>query len=191
MRAQPYKIERIDQILALSAPTRQEIVDALEVTGPASVAEIGNRLGRAPDSLYHHLRVLVRVDLVVEVEKRGPGHGSKAIYDLPGRPMYIAYNLEDEDVAGGIAEVVASMLRITERDFRAALRTDNVVCDGPNRNIRGTRMKGRLDDAQIKELNSHIEAIRRIFSSPKGGRSRVHAMTLVLAPSQFPANEAS
>jgi len=189
-RAKPYRIERLDQILSLSAPARQEIIDALHVTGPASVAGIGSHLGRAADSLYHHIRILLRVGLVVEVEKRRPGLSDKAIYDIPGKPMHIAYNFHDEDISNGIAEVTASMLRITERDFRGAIQSGGVVGDGPNRNIRGARMKGRLDAVQVKELNRHIEEIRRIFSSPKAGNlARVHTLTLVLSPSESPADE--
>lgn len=184
-RTKPYNIKRLDQIISLATPARQEIIDALEVTGPTSVAEIAAHLGRAADSLYHHIRILQRVGLIVTTEKRLAGVSNKAIYDVPGRPMQITYDLDDQKIVGGIAEVTAAMLRITEKDFRRAVTSSDVTGNGPYRNIRSSRMKGWLDAAQIKELNGHIEAIKKIFASPKNGRrARVHTLTLVLNPSE-------
>ncbi len=44
------------RIRALASPARLEIIEALQIGGPATVAEIASRLARQPDSLYHHLR---------------------------------------------------------------------------------------------------------------------------------------
>jgi hypothetical protein len=42
-------ISQVRQVRALAAPTRQEILDTLELVGPATVAVIGAALGSAHD----------------------------------------------------------------------------------------------------------------------------------------------
>lgn len=191
MKNKPYNIKRLDQITSLATSARQEIIDTLHVIGPASVAEIASHLGRAADSLYHHIRILQRVDLIVNVGKRQTDVRDKMIYDIPGRPMQVTYDLADQCIVDGITEVTAAMLRITDRDFLKALKSSEVTVNGPYRNIRASRMKGWLDAAQIRELNSHIEAIKRLFASPKGRRqARIHSFTLVLSPSESSADKA-
>ena len=60
MKPSAYLISDAKQVAILAAPTRQEILDTLESSGPTTVAKLGALLGRAPDSLYHHLKILQR-----------------------------------------------------------------------------------------------------------------------------------
>ena len=51
------------------------------------IAELAEDLGRAPDSLYYHMRVLQRVGLVVPRGTRGEGVREEALYATPGVRM--------------------------------------------------------------------------------------------------------
>jgi DNA-binding transcriptional ArsR family regulator len=180
----PRHIERLDQIRALIAPTRQEIVDALEIVGPAPVAAIAGVLGRAPDSLYHHIRVLVGVGLVREVETRVRGRVREAVYELAGHDMTIGYDLADAAKREALNALVRGMSRIARRDFERASEKGEAVVEGPRRNLRGARMVGLLDGEQLEELGRLYARIAAIMASPPRERTRAefHAVTYLISP---------
>jgi len=99
------------QVRALVGPVRQELVDVLESAGPSSVAELGAHLGRPADALYHHLRRLEKVGLVVERERRKEGRHVFAVYDLARRPVRLNYAAPVRSV--DIGRVVAAAQRLT------------------------------------------------------------------------------
>lgn len=181
---EPYLIKRLDQIKALVAPTRQEIVDALEIVGPAPVAAIAAVLGRAPDSLYHHIRVLLRVGLVRQVDTRVRGRTREAVYDLSGQDMTIAYDLTDRSKREALKALIRAMSRIAGRDFERAVDSRRVIVEGPRRNLRGARMVGLLDGRQLKELNLLYQRIAEILATPPRDRARAgfHAVTFQISP---------
>ena len=56
--------ELIDQLVAYHHPTRQRILEALSLRGPASVGTIAEQCGLAPGSVSHHLKPLHRAGFV-------------------------------------------------------------------------------------------------------------------------------
>jgi len=180
----PYLIKQLDQIRALIAPARQEIIDALEVVGPATVAAIGAVLGRAPDSLYHHIRLLLKVGLIEVVETRVQERTREAVYDLSGPSMAIVYDLKDRRVRDSLEALSRSMTRIAHRDFARAIAGDDAIVDGPRRNLRSARIVGSLDDRQLEELNRLYARIAEIMSghAHAGDQRRLHAVTFLVAP---------
>ena len=164
-RKKPTRQVPRDQVRALRSPTCQEIVDALGALGPATVADLGAHLGRAPDSLYYHLRTLARVGLVEETKARtGATHGrvyratcsaiDTSTTDWPGR-------------ARDVGDVIAAALRIAERETRIALEHENRT-----RAVAATggRLKGWLTRTSRTELEGLLERARTILTS--GRRTR-------------------
>ncbi|HUR26756.1 MAG TPA: helix-turn-helix domain-containing protein, partial [Planctomycetota bacterium] len=132
-------IDRSSQLEALASPLRQEIVDVLDAAGPCSIAELAQRLGRPPDSLYFHLRRLVKTGLVVEVERRRAGRHAFVVVDVAGRPMRIdrakARPAHMQAVVGGI-------LRLAARDFRRGHGQTGTEVAGAARNHAAARVRG-------------------------------------------------
>ena len=184
MKPSRYFIAEIAQIKALAAPTRQEILDTLESNGPSTVARLGALLGRAPDSLYHHIRILVKVGLVRRVDPAPETTARGAIYELPGHAMSIAYRLRDRAMAEAIAAVARAMSRISYQDFERALNRGDAIVEGPQRNLRSTRKKAWLDTSQIEAINRHFHAIFSIMSTwqQPGNDARLHAVTFMMSP---------
>src|SRR5476651_758097 len=78
-------IEDAKKIAVLAAPARIEIIGMLEALGgTATVAALAEQLGRPADGLYYHLRALLRVGLIEQLE----GSGSGRLYCMasPGNP---------------------------------------------------------------------------------------------------------
>jgi predicted ArsR family transcriptional regulator len=182
-RRPPYPITDPRQIAALGSPARQEVVDGLQALGPSSIAELGASLGRAPDSLYYHVRALEKVGLVVRAGTRTAGPRPEALYDVPGK-LALDHEPGSRRERDSLARLVASALRIGERDFRRALAEGRARHRrGPQRNAWGGRMKGWLTPEELAEARTHLAALSELFA--RGQRRRgaeLAAFSFVLAP---------
>jgi hypothetical protein len=177
-----YWIQDAAQIRALESPMRQEIVDAVAAMGPCSILELADHLGRAADSLYFHVKKLVRVKLLLEVEKRKSGRHTWVIYALPSRQVRMVYR---PAVMKSIRKVVAGALRLTLREFDRALVQKSGEFSGPRRNMWGGRIKGWLSDADLQEINQLLARILDLMNRQGPGPGRqVLSLGWVLAPAQ-------
>lgn len=171
------------QIEVLGSPARQEVLDGLQAVGPCSIAELAESLGRAPDSLYYHIRKLEQVGLVVTSGTRRSGARQETLYDTPGR-MTIDHEPSTKRERERLMRLVSGVLRIAERDCRSALDEGRAVYrPGPSRNTWGGRVKGWLTPAERGELLGHLEAISDLIAR---GRRRpgasLHAVSFLFAP---------
>lgn len=184
MPARPlFRIQEPRQIAALASPARQELVDGLQAAGPCSIAELARSLGRAPDSLYYHVRALLKVGLVVQTGSRTDGSRPEALYDVPGK-LALDHEPATRREQDSVARVVASALRIGERDFRRALAEGRARHRrGPKRNAWGGRLKGWLTPDELGAVRAHLEALSKLFA--RGQRRRgaeLAALVFALAP---------
>jgi DNA-binding transcriptional ArsR family regulator len=169
------------QVRALRSPTRQELVDALASSGPASAAELAALLSRAPDALYFHLKALLKVGLIIEREPRRNGRHVAAIYDLPAHPMRLSYAkpVRQKDIAA----VVTSALRLSLRDFQRGLQT-GAVSEGPRRELWGGRVKGWVTARELARLNELLQEAHTILRAGRpGAGTTLMTVGFVLAPS--------
>jgi DNA-binding transcriptional ArsR family regulator len=173
-------IDRPVQLRALASPLRQELLDVLEAAGPCAIAELGERLGRAPDSLYFHVRRLQKVGLVVEVERRLEGRHAFVVYDVAARPMRIDRR---KAKARDMHAVVAGILRLAARDFRRGLSGSGTVVEGAARNHAGARVRGWLDERQLARANEILEELGDLLRAGRPGPGcQPVALAWVLAP---------
>lgn len=180
----PYSIRDPEQLRALRSSVRQEIVDTVQSLGACSAAEIARELGRPADGLYYHLKALLQVGLLEEAGTRQSHGRSEALYATrsPDSPMRLHYDPEDPENVAAVLRVVASMLRMTERDFADAYRP-GAVTEGPQRNLWAARTKGWLSDEDLREVNRLIGELKAIFEKAREpGRDRLHAFTFVNVP---------
>ena len=171
-------IDQPDQIRVLASPVRQEIVDTLSVSGACTVATLAHELGVPADSLYYHLRKLTRSGLVVEDTSR-----NEARYRLPSGPVAFRYILSDPENVEAVGDAIASMLRMTSRDFRSALQDENAVVEGDGRTLWASRLRAWLSDEDVTEINALLHQLYVICSRPRREEARhLCALTWVLAP---------
>jgi YD repeat-containing protein len=184
MRRQ-YVISRPEQIGALASAVRQDIVDAVTAIGRSTAPEIARSLGRRPDGLYFHLRHLVKVGLLEEGERPNGNGRMTSTYDVPGRPLRIKYDLAGAVTARALNRVAASMLRTANRSFARATGSRRARIDGPKRELWAARIRGRLTEAQLTEVN---QLLHRVIALVGGGETPENAcsyeVTFVLSPSR-------
>lgn len=156
----------------------------MQAAGPISIAELARLLGRAADSLYYHVRQLESCGLLVTVGSNRPESGRAAgLYDVPGRPMRLVYDIGDPGNIKAVNAVVAGVLRLARRDFRRAFDSGLVVPEGPNRNTMGGRAKGWLTPAQARKARQLIEqAWELLREGERAPGAQLHAISLVMAP---------
>src|SRR5690349_13731460 len=173
-------IDRVSQLRALASPLRQEIVDVLEVAGPCSIAELAARLDRAPDSLYFHLRRLVKTGLVIEVERRRAGRHAFVVVDVAGRPLRID---RAKAKPAHMQAVVGGILRLASRDFGRGHGRAETVVGGAARNHAAARVRGWSDVRGLARVNALLEELGALVRSGRPARGRQPiALAWVLAP---------
>ncbi|NNF07620.1 MAG: helix-turn-helix transcriptional regulator [Candidatus Eisenbacteria bacterium] len=181
--SQTYRVTRQDQREAITSPVRMEILDAMEQSGPCSIAELGELLGRSPDSLYYHVNKLQEVGLIVQRGLRVTSRRRETILDLPGRPIRVMHDPQDQDSTEATNKSMAAALRLTERAFRSATESKVAQLGGEQRNSVGTRTKGWVTREDLKEVMALMDRIHEIMAQEHGhGDTQLFTATLVLAP---------
>jgi DNA-binding transcriptional ArsR family regulator len=159
-------------------------MDVLASMGTVSVVELAAALGRPPDSLYYHLRLLQKVGLIREDGVRESSGRSEKLYRSVSTDLRLQYIAGPKGNEKAVTAIVDSMLRLTSRDFKAAYANPATVVDGPEREIRATRSTGWLTRKQVTELNRQIQSMihANIGSPPRKDDEHLFALTVVLTP---------
>jgi hypothetical protein len=184
-RPRPYHIRQLRQLRAIVSPLRQEIVDAVAASGPCTVSELAHSLGRRPTALYAHVSALQAVGLLRRVGERSNGGRPSAVLKVPGRPMYLDYDITDPKRRKLITWYAAGMLRNASRDFVAATTHPEVKTAGKTRSLWAARCKGWLNQRELAEVNvllNRLISILRDGQRNKGNSRKLHEVTFVLCP---------
>lgn len=180
-RSKPLLIRSRTQLEALSSSLRQELCDVLAESGAASVAELASILGRAPDALYYHLRILEKAGLVTSARRRLPGRKTELVYRPIARDVAIDLEAARRDGSKALCALVGSMLRLGARDYRRAFGHHETVLAGPRRELMVRRKTAWLKPAQVRAMINSIEQLDRDMSrAPKAGR--LYAITILFTP---------
>ena len=176
------RINTPEQLRVAAAPARYELLEAIQVGGPVTVAELGPRLGRKANSLHFHIRKLVRVGLVQQVDSRRSGARTEAVYDVIADAFDGLAAPGEAKMRQATNDMIASMLRLAARNYaRASERPHKVTQSGPHRNLMAHRHKAWLTKRELAEVNGHLKALTRIFSrNHRPQRGTLFAINLVL-----------
>ena len=158
------------QLKALVSPVRQELIDLLARTGPASAAELGKLIRRPADGLYYHLRALQRAGLVSSAGRRVRSGRHEALFHSTHREPALRHDPSPGGNSPAVTAIVATMLRLGIRDFWKAFleaASDPVV--------RPVFVEGTGDVAY--EIGEYQVTLR---NPQGGGTSRQHGKYLVV-----------
>lgn len=179
-------IRTAEQLRTLTSPVVRELIQALRSSGPATVAELGPRLGRRANSLHYHMKKLVAGGFVHAVGSRRSGARTEAVYDVTADRFVGPSAPRPAELRALTVDMVASLLRQTTRDFaRATDQPAGVVDAGAGRNVVADRHSAWLTPAQLAKANRLIDELHRVFTeSTASGRGQLYALTTVLTPVQ-------
>ena len=183
-------LERMSMLDALASPARQELVSRLG-EGPATVRELALALGRTRQALHYHVAVLEKAGLVKGTGWRGEGTARERVYANTRSRMVATGTLGARDRASAQRAVSAS-LRLTSRELARALASPTIAGGSGPPKIAALRGKGRLTDADLREVHELFGRIEAVLRRSKTGRGRrYYAVTMVLVPADRPARKRS
>ena len=178
-----YRVTRLDQLRALASPIRDEIVARLSNLGPASIGDVARSLGRKPQALYPHFELLQRVGLVRRSGERADGGRPKALYETPGRELYLLHDKKDATKRQALADHVSAGARRAARNVHAALLDPAARTRGPRRDtlwFHRTAWVTSAERARINELLSEVfSLLGRAEPEP---RTSLQAVAVTLYP---------
>ena len=174
-------ITRKPQLSALASPARQEILDVLSRTGPATAADLGRLLGRPSDGLYYHLRSLESVGLVAQDGARLHRGRREALYQTVHAEPSLRHLPTPRGNTPAVTAIVAAMLRLGIRDFRRAAAEHSVETRGPRREIWALRATGWLSPGDLEVVNRRIVALRSAVAR-RSPDARLFGITILLTP---------
>src|SRR5207245_9520028 len=153
----------------------------LEQIGTVSVAELAATLDRPADALYFHLRALTRVGLVRHAGYRARRGGKEELFRTVKPALQLRYELGNAANRLGVSAIVASTLRLANRDFQRSFRPGHVVVAGEQRELWALRKVGRLSAMQLATVNRRIRGLADDVAAPRR-RGRLYAVTVVVRP---------
>ena len=180
-KTRPFLIRSERQLGTLAAAARQEIVDVLEQMGTVSVAELAAALGRPADALYFHLRALTHTGLVRKTGHRTRSGRTEALYCTVKPEVQLSYRPRNAANRRAVSAIVASMLRLANRDCQRSFQGGRVAVSGAHRELWAWRKVGRLSRATLAQLNHLIQELADDVSSSRG-RGRLYGVTVILTP---------
>ncbi len=171
----------------LFKPARLEVYEGLQVAGPSTIADLARRLGRPADSLYYHVKKLLDIGVVEERaapsgDRGTPARGRRAaVYAVVTRRLDVKLDPASPESREAWGEGGAAVLRVAQRDFAAALERPGLRGAGAGRNLALRRVKVRLDAAQLKQVNAHLDALNELLlQHAENTTGDLHAVTVTL-----------
>jgi len=186
------KLRGRDASALFGSPVRIEVLDHLKRGGPASIRELARRMGRPADSLYFHVKRMLRIGALREQERRPTGRRPEAIYSLAAAGFGVDPRDRSPHAVSAAASGARAVLRMAMRQFAAAQRDGDCIQDGPRRELLVARAKGWLKPSAQRELNRRVDDLLAFLREQSHDRrGPCHVLTLVLCPLVPPAGRRS
>lgn len=182
-RLKEFVVERPAQWAALRSPVRVEIVEFFRLLGPCSIADLAKRMDRPADSLYYHVRALAAQGFLTQTGWRRAGRRAEAVYDLTAPRLRVDYDPRTKRNVEPLKRLISPVLRMTARNFCAAVDDGRVDFQGGRRNAYARRHVAWLTPADVKRILRHTDAIARVLERGRGRRAgRLYSLTLFFVP---------
>ena len=179
---------RGDLTAALSSPQRLELIGLYVEDVPLSVSDMAQRLGRPATSLYHHVRVLLEAGVLKASGTRPKGKRFETLYELTRDRLELDLEDAGEEQMDRAAQAMSTALRMAGRDFVAAMKRDDLVLEGAERNLAGYRMHMRVDAQGLARVNAILEQLENLAAEAAaagyepGPDAQFISITLAVSP---------
>lgn len=169
---------------ALVAPVRLEIIEAMRMIAPCSIAQIAESLDRPADTLYRHIEKLKRAGAVVEAGTRRAGRRIEQVYDLVADDFRIGFkDTTDRAANKSYNETLQSIIKIASRTARDSASACQLVGMGDGRNIVGKIEHAWLTQADFAELREILMRAKQFMDDRKGRRDgRLYLAAFIALP---------
>jgi len=166
------------------APVRFEMIEAMRMIAPCSIAQVAEILDRPADSLYRHMNKLVAAGVVVKSGVRQKGRHSEQVYDLVAddiTPSFAGMTpRQAHRIYHGTMSTIAKIIARTSRD---AIREKELVMQGSVFKTLAFLEHAWLTPEDLAEFRSLVMAIKTFLDARKTpGKGRLYVTTAVAMP---------
>ena len=157
---------------------RFELLEAMRSLAPCSVRELALALDRPADSIYPHLRPLVRIGVVREVGERPGRTRPERVYDLAAddfRPMF--KSTRRTVTAKVVDRSMRTMAGIVARTSRAAAAAGRIAWEPDDQNVVGKVEHAWLTPEEFAEVRARLRSIKRFLDERRTRRGGTLYMT--------------
>ncbi|MDX2147685.1 MAG: helix-turn-helix domain-containing protein [Planctomycetota bacterium] len=166
----------------LVSPVRSEIIEALRIFGPCSIAEVAASIDRPADALYRHVDLLIKGGFVREAGFRKGERNVEQLIDVVAED----FNVEFSDNQGqaenrAIVRTADSYLKAMGRAVRDSALSKQLVFTERGRNISINYELSWLRPDDYAEVRALIRRLKQIMDEGKKRREGRLYMSLAIA----------
>jgi hypothetical protein len=177
------RLSCVEQLSALTSPVRRELVEHLQEAGPCSIRELAAQMARPADGLYHHVRRLLKVGVLLKHADRHHGRRTEAVYTLAAPRVAGALEANSPASRRAVTKAATATLRLATAEFAAAVSACKVAAVEGCPNARVSRQKAWLTPSGLMQVLRLLGRLERLLTAHshrrQGGR---YSVTVALVP---------
>lgn len=183
-KSETYWVLQRKQLRSLVSQRRLEIIDRLVAAGPLSAKDLARLVGAQPSALYHHLRQLMEVGLVVEAGYRVVRRRREVLYMTRAPRIRLFRALRDPSNAREMTKITATMTRQMSRDFRRGIKSPAARPSGALQNLGFMRLLASPSPATLRRINQYLAEIGELLFTSTDARYEPLSLAWIMAPVQ-------
>jgi DNA-binding transcriptional ArsR family regulator len=183
-KSETYWVLQRKQLRSLVSQRRLEIIDRLVAAGPLSAKDLARLVGAQPSALYHHLRQLMEVGLVVEAGYRVVRRRREVLYMTRAPRIRLFRALRDPNNAREMTRITATMTRQMSRDFRRGIKSPAARPSGTLQNLGFMRLLASPSPATLRRINQYLAEIGELLFTSTDARYEPLSLAWIMAPVQ-------
>lgn len=183
-KSQTYWVLQRKQLRSLVSQRRLEIIDRLVAAGPLSAKDLARLVGAQPSALYHHLRQLMEVGLVVEAGYRVVRRRREVLYMTRAPRIRLFRALRDPNNAREMTRITATMSRQMSRDFKRGIKSPAARPSGALQNLGFMRLLASPSPATLRRINQYLAEIGELLFTSTDARYEPLSLAWIMAPVQ-------
>ena len=165
----------------LVAPVRAEVVEAIRLLGPCSVAEIAAAIDRPADAIYKHLEPLEKAGFIVEAGFRKTGRNAERLVDVVAEDFVVDFRGRSAAENKAIVGMTNSFLKAVGRAVRDSAEAGQLELAPERRTIIVNYELGRLTPERYEEVRGLVRRLKAIMDEGKRSPEGRLYMTLAVA----------
>jgi len=164
------------------SPVRTEVMDALRLQGPCSIADLARALDRPADTLYRHVHLLREAGFVRDMGYRKGGRNNELLIDVTASDYLLDFRDSNDEVQNlAIVDTVNSFTGAIQRATRDSARARQLVFDDDGRNLTISYEVSWLTPGRFRQVRALVARLRRLMKSGHGSREGRLYMSLAVA----------
>ncbi len=166
----------------LVSPVRSEITEALRLLGPCSIADVAAAIDRPADTLYAHIKLLIRAGFIAESGYRKNGRHIEQLIDVVADDFVVEFKDNTGKAENqAIVATANSFLSAAARAVRDSAAARALEFTPDTRNISINYELSWLTPERFQEVRALIRRLKSIMDEGKSKREGRLYLTLAIA----------